>query len=110
MGIVGAILIVRWTCQLLSQTSGILLDREMDDTTSRAVRAAIESDGDSRITDLHVWRVGQGRYACIVSLVAAHPDTLAGYKQRLHMLDQVVHATIEISAACLPAEDRRPQT
>ncbi len=96
MGIVGAFLILRWTCQLLSQTSAILLDREADDNTSRAVRAAIESDGDSRISDLHVWRVGQGRFACIISVVAAHPATLADYKQRLHMLNQVVHATVEI--------------
>ena len=96
MGLVGAVLIVLWTRQLLSQTGGILLDREVDDTTRQAVRSAIESDGASFVSDLHVWRVAQGRYACIVSVVSAHPHPLAVYKQRLRALDQVVHATIEI--------------
>lgn len=96
MGIIGAVLIVQWTCQLLSQTGGILLDREMDDRTSHAVRAAIECDGDSRISDLHVWRVGQGRYACIATVVADKPQPLAVYKDRLRALGQIVHATVEI--------------
>jgi cation diffusion facilitator family transporter len=105
MGIVGAVLIVRWTVQLLSQTGGILLDRELDDTTSRAVRAAIESDADSRVSDLHVWRVGQGRYACIVTVVASRPQTLAVYRERLRGVEGVVHATVEI-APCTPAAER----
>ncbi len=98
MGLVGAALIVQWTRQLLSQTGGILLDREMDDSTSHAVRTAIESDGDCRVSDLHVWRVGQGRYACIVAVVATHPLPLSVYKERLRALDLIVHATIEIEA------------
>ena len=109
MGIAGAILILRWTCQLLSQTGGILLDREMDDTTSHAVRAAIESDGDSRISDLHVWRVGQARYACIVSVIAAHPPPLTIYKERLEKLDQIVHATVEIEICRAPAAPGTPR-
>ncbi|MFZ4395385.1 MAG: hypothetical protein ACOYOU_07130 [Kiritimatiellia bacterium] len=95
---VGAVLILRWTWQLLAQTSSILLDRETDDRTRLAVRAAIECDGDSRISDLHVWRVGQERFACIITVVATHPPPLAVYKERLHALCQVVHVTIEIEA------------
>lgn len=96
MGIVGSILIVQWTVQLLSQTSSILLDRETNDSTNRAVRLAIESDGDSRVSDLHVWRVGQERYACIVTIVASKPQLLAIYKDRLSRLEHIVHATVEI--------------
>jgi cation diffusion facilitator family transporter len=101
MGLVGAALILRWTVQLLGQTGGILLDRESDAAPRRAVQNAL-AGGDARITDLHVWRVGQGRYACIVSLAAARPLPLAVYKARLAAIPGLIHATVEIAVEETP--------
>ncbi|OGV70948.1 MAG: hypothetical protein A2283_17375 [Lentisphaerae bacterium RIFOXYA12_FULL_48_11] len=97
MGILGAVLIIRWTYLLLSETGSILLDREMHDGFTSEIRHAIESDTDTCVSDLHVWKVGQAKYACIVALVAAHPLLLDEYKARLSRFESLVHVTIEIN-------------
>jgi len=97
MGIVGAVMIARWTQALLAETGSILLDRESGAAIAAEIRQTIESDADARLSDLHVWRVGQNRYACIVALVAAHPRSPAEYKARLAQHEELVHVTVEVS-------------
>jgi len=63
MGIVGAIVISVWAFGLLRETSKVLLDREMDHEIVQKIREALEADGDTRITDLHVWRVGRSQFS-----------------------------------------------
>src|SRR3546814_7392204 len=93
-GIVGAIVIGRWSWTLLRATGAVLVDAAANPALEAEIRAAIE-DGDAIITDLHVWRVGPGRYAAIVSLVAADPLSPQKYADRLRVHDEVVHVTIE---------------
>ncbi|MEJ5250614.1 MAG: CDF family Co(II)/Ni(II) efflux transporter DmeF [Armatimonadota bacterium] len=103
-GALGAFMILRWTYGLLKDSVGVLLDRDGSSLPHQIVQA-IESDGDTRISDLHVWRVGQNSYACILSVVAENPDSPDGYRQRLAHLPQLAHVTVEIhqcrSAAAL---------
>ena len=96
MGIVGAVLVAIWARQLLLDSGKILLDREMDHPVVDEVRAAIET-GDTRVTDLHVWRVGKRAYACAVSVVT-HDATLAPQRirEQLAQHDEIVHVTAEI--------------
>ena len=96
MGIVGAVLVAIWARQLLLDSGKILLDREMDHPVVDEVRAAIET-GDTRVTDLHVWRVGKRAYACAVSVVT-HDATLAPQRIREQLAehDEIVHVTAEI--------------
>ncbi|HZC23549.1 MAG TPA: CDF family Co(II)/Ni(II) efflux transporter DmeF, partial [Candidatus Binatia bacterium] len=70
MGIVGAILVAIWAKNLLRDTGKVLLDREMDHPVVEEIRDVLEKapQGDIRISDLHVWRVAKGAYACAVSL------------------------------------------
>ena len=96
LGLVGALLILRWTFVILSATSNILLDREMDAPVTAEIREAIEIDGDSRISDLHVWRVAQDRFACIVAIIAHHPRPTEEYKARLRIHEELAHITVEI--------------
>ncbi len=73
MGIVGTVLVGRWAVGLLRDTGRVLLDAEMD-SPSRAGSARGRSPHcpDRRnLRDLHVWRVGRGKYACIVHLADA---------------------------------------
>ena len=60
------------------------------------IRKGIESDGDSVITDLHVWQVGVGKFAAIVSVVAHHPKTPEEYRQALKIHEELVHVTVEV--------------
>jgi cation diffusion facilitator family transporter len=100
MGIVGAVVVAAWARQLVADTSRVLLDREMDHPVVDEIRDAIEDGGrasETRVTDLHVWRVGKATYACAVSLVTHDPTLTADrVRQWLAVHDEVVHATIEI--------------
>src|SRR3990167_5429952 len=100
MGIVGAILVAIWAKNLLVETGKVLLDREMDHPIVDEIREVIETKGDpdeTRIADLHVWRVGKEAYSCAVSIVT-HSETLTPeqVRQRLSIHEEIVHATIEI--------------
>ena len=98
MGIVGAIVIARWSWGLLRDTAAVLLDRVPDRHLAEAIGDAIRSDGDAEITDLHLWQVGPGRYAAIVALVADRPLAPAAYKARLAFLHRLAHVTVEANA------------
>lgn len=98
VGIAGALVIARWTYGLLRDTGNILLDREGDIKLSGEIQAAIGNDGDTRISDLHAWRVGEGKYACIISIIASNPENITTYKDRLKEIRELAHVTIEIAA------------
>lgn len=94
IGIVGGIVIARWAIGLLRDTGTVLLDASDDTALEASVRKAIEID-DEKITDLHLWQVGPGRYAAIISLIAAKPLDPGSYHARLRHLPQLAHISIE---------------
>jgi len=97
MGIVGSVIVSVWAYGLVRDTSGILLDRtpESSDLPDE-MRRAVERDGDSRISDLHVWQVGAGKFAAIVSIVAHDPKPVVTYREMFREHEELVHVTIEI--------------
>lgn len=101
MGIVGAMLVASWAKGLLIETGTVLLDREMDHPVVAEIREVVEpvpNAGDTRITDLHVWRVGQGTYACEISLLTRDGAlTPAKVREQLSIHDEIVHVTVEIN-------------
>ncbi|PKN52529.1 MAG: cation transporter [Chloroflexi bacterium HGW-Chloroflexi-5] len=96
MGIVGAGLIIHWSFLLLKETGDILLQRDIGNPIVNEIKHEIESDGDSIISDLHIWKVAQNKYACIVSLVTSKNYAIADYKKRLTKVHELAHVTIEI--------------
>ncbi len=98
MGIVGAILITRWSYGLIKDTAGILLDSADDDDIA-AIKKTIEADADNRITDLHMWQVGSNRYATIISVVTHFPKPPEHYKELLKDFQQLEHISIEVNHA-----------
>jgi cation diffusion facilitator family transporter len=97
MGLVGAGVIAWWSRGLIAQSARVLLDREMDTPVAQQVRGAIECDGDAEIADLHLWRVGRARYACILTVVAHEPLTPDGYRERLRGIDCLAHVSVEVN-------------
>lgn len=102
-GLLGAAVIARWSWGLLRQTSAVLLDAGADTGLADRVRALLEQ-GDDRVADLHLWRVGPGQYACIVALVSAQPRTADEYRERLRSLRELVHVTVETQSCAGPHE------
>ena len=100
MGIVGATLVAVWARNLLMDTGKILLDREMDHPVVDEIREAIETGpdaGDTRIADLHVWRVGKQSYSCAVSVVTHNPSLAAeDVRKQLSIHEEIAHVTVEI--------------
>jgi cation diffusion facilitator family transporter len=100
IGLLGAVVVALWAKRLLADTSAVLLDREMDHPVVDEIREAIVEggkDGEAAIADLHVWRVGRGRYSCAVTVVTHDPaltaDTVRGW---LSVHEEIVHTTIEL--------------
>jgi len=100
MGLVGAVLVALWARGLVIDTGKVLLDREMDHPVVDEIREAVESgpaEAGTRITDLHVWRVGKQVYSCAMTVVTRDrsltPDAV---RERLSVHEEIVHSTIEI--------------
>jgi cation diffusion facilitator family transporter len=95
MGIVGAIVIARWSLGLLRDTGAVLLDASAPAALQAQIRQRLEQD-DERIADLHVWRIGPGQHAAIVSLVTHRPRPAAFYHARLEGVATLGHVSIEV--------------
>lgn len=96
MGIVGGILIARWSWGLLRSSALILLDGNADADVRSAITGAIESDGDSVVGDLHVWPLGSDALAAAITIVAKESRTPSEYGARLARIPRLKHTTIEI--------------
>jgi cation diffusion facilitator family transporter len=98
MGIVGALVIARWSLGLIRSAGGVLLDYvPPGEGLPEEIRSAIET-GDDRITDLHVWQVGPGHHAAIVSIATSRPQPLASYRAKLAHIHDLSHLTLEVEA------------
>jgi cation diffusion facilitator family transporter len=98
MGIAGTLLVGRWALGLLRDTGRVLLDAEMDAPVVAEVREAVGSLKEpATLRDLHVWRVGKGKYACIVSIETDAELTAFAIREQLAVHDELVHVTVEVS-------------
>ena len=98
MGLVGAILVSVWAYGLLRDTSRVLLDAEMNAPVVAEIREVIAaSPVTAQISDLHVWRVGKGQYACILSLETADDVAPDYFKEQLGIHEELVHISVEIN-------------
>lgn len=92
MGIVGGLVIAVWAWNLMRDTAAVLLDTS-DPHLEAEVREQVEGPGDARITDLHIWRIGPGVHAAIVSVAGTvDRETI---RERLVPVHELAHVTIE---------------
>lgn len=104
MGIVGAVLVTVWAWGLLRSTGRVLLDAEMDAPVVEEVKQVIaELPHAIEIGDLHVWRVGSDRYACVVSLITAADIDAKLVREALQIHEELVHITVELQRPALHA-------
>ena len=96
IGIVGALIITKWSYGLLVDTGKILLDRDVNREAIAEIKSMIESDSDNRISDIHVWRVGPHHLSAIISIVTHFPKSPEHYKDLLSAYDEITHVTVEV--------------
>ncbi|WP_286997893.1 MULTISPECIES: CDF family Co(II)/Ni(II) efflux transporter DmeF [Comamonas] len=99
MGLVGAALITIWAWGLLRESARVLLDAEMDAPVTEEIREAIaQGPYQAELTDLHVWLVGKGKYACIVAVTGGMRVTPDYIRQLVGIHKELVHVTVEVNA------------
>ena len=98
MGIVGSILVFVWAIGLIKQSGKVLLDANMDDpVVSEIIEVIDNSKVNAKITDLHVWHVGKGKYSCILCLDVDEDISSDYFKKELQIHEELVHITIELN-------------
>lgn len=95
MGIAGAILIGNWSIRLMRDSGSVLTDAVPDQGLAARIREQLETGGD-RLADLHLWRLGPGHSAVVLTLVSDEPREPDHYKQRLRGLAGLSHVTVEV--------------
>jgi cation diffusion facilitator family transporter len=96
MGIVGAILVARWSYGLIRDTSKVLLDRQIENDHVARLRESIEEHSDDRVADLHIWSIGHGIYAAEIAVVSDDPKSPDQYKSLIPSDLKIVHVTVEV--------------
>jgi cation diffusion facilitator family transporter len=112
MGIVGAVLVIRWSWGLLRASSAVLLDRQGPAAVRERIKTSIENERDTRVVDLHFWAIGPNIYGVILSVVTHDPQPPEYYKRLLPSDLDLAHVTVEVHQ-CPPegnsgCGDRRP--
>ena len=96
MGIVGAILVARWSYGLIKDSSRVLLDRQAENAVTDQIRKAIEGESSDRVADLHCWSIGHGIFAAELVVVSDNPRGASHYKSLIPENLNIVHSAIEI--------------
>lgn len=99
MGLVGSAVISKWSYGLVQDTGAILLDGAIDKQIKSDIMTAIEADGDSHITDLHLWYIGQNHLSAIIAVVTYNQRSPEYYKSLLNQIPSLVHVTVEVNYA-----------
>ena len=98
MGLIGAVLVARWSYGLLKSTSAILLDTQESDGTIEDIRHLIEASGEHRVVDFHLWSIGSGLQAALITVVSSAPQSPDFYRQMIAKQHALAHLTIEVHA------------
>ena len=101
LGIVGSILVAKWALSLMQETGKTLLDAEMDHHVVDEIREVLAELPQTTLTDLHVWKVGKGKFSCILALETT-VDLSADYvRAMLSIHEEIVHVSVEINSTAL---------
>jgi cation diffusion facilitator family transporter len=96
MGLVGAVVITRWSYVLLRDTSLILLDCEVDQERIENIRSLIEADSDNLVADLHVWQISPQKVSVMITVVTHFPKPPDHYKKIIRDFLGNAHITVEV--------------
>jgi len=96
MGLVGALLVVRWSVGLLKISSRVLLDRQAPAADQAAVRDALSRVPDTEVIDLHLRSIGPGLLAAEITVLTGAHRTAGEFHAELRNIVGLSHVTIEV--------------
>jgi cation diffusion facilitator family transporter len=97
MGIVGSLIIGRWSYGLLRDSSRVLLDGDAKRESVEKLREALERDSEDVVTDLHLWRIGPHDVAAIISVATHDPRPPEYYKRVASEVMSLAHVSVEVN-------------
>ena len=97
VGIIGAILVARWSVGLIRSTSGVLLDKQALPSIQNQIKNILEENPDTRVTDLHLWSIGPNIYSLVISILAKSPKFPEAYKKEFPPESGIAHISIEVN-------------
>lgn len=98
VAIIASLVVLKWAWGLITDCARQLIDLGPSTELRDRIRVALEREHDTRVDDLHLWRVGPTQLVCVVSVSSARPATLADYKRAVQAVVPVDHLTIEIAS------------
>jgi len=96
VGILGAVVVIKWAVGLIKQTGSVLLDLGDFSPEIQAIKRLLEEDG-TRITDIHIWQLSENERSLIVSLETASQKTPRELHERIGKIAHFDHITVEIN-------------
>lgn len=94
MGIVGSVVILKWAYGLCRETAWELMDGQAK-TIDRGQVLALIQDENTRVSDLHVWRVAPRAHACEVVVHVKHQRGADYYRHKLQGRFDISHIIVE---------------
>jgi cation diffusion facilitator family transporter len=96
MGVVGAILVIKWSFGLIQGTTKVLLDHQIPPEIQKRIIGILENYKDTKVSDLHIWSIGPGIYSSEIGIVTKYPESPNKYKTLIPDDTGVVHTTVEV--------------
>jgi cation diffusion facilitator family transporter len=107
MGVVGGVLVAKWSWGLMRTTSRVLLDRQAAPQDLDRIRQALGEKAIETV-DLHVWEIGPGYRAAIVAVASARSVTAEEVRAMLPEELNIEHLTVEVHCAATDLEASGP--
>lgn len=95
-GIVGGIVILKWSFELTRTTASDLLDVNTGPNPEDQIRVLLAAFDDVRLLDLHVWPMGNGRMSCVVTIESGNGHPVEDYRAKILEQVALAHLTIEV--------------
>ena len=95
IGVLGAVLVARWSVSLMQQTGKVLLDQQAPQRIQDDIRSRLEQSGD-QVVDLHVWAIGPNIFAAEIVIVSKDPQPAVFYKEQLPPKAGLAHVLVEV--------------
>jgi len=97
IGILGAILVSRWSLGLMRATTQVLLDKQEPELLQE-VRVLLEAEPDTTVTDLHIWGIGSEQHSVVAAIQTSSARTPEHYKKLLAADKELIHIIVEVNA------------
>ncbi len=103
VAIVASVVILKWGYGLLRDCASQLIDITPSLELRERVKQTLESFAETRVVDLHLWRVSPTQLACVVSVSAGAETPLDAYKTAVRAAAPIDHLTVEVTRSAVAA-------